>query len=81
MASRSNVNVIIGGQKFDTDHLFTVIPERYRSEFEGHSFKSMTEFSKAVMFAKCAEEARVYEVWWRVTQDERTLRNILKNGW
>lgn len=81
MANRSNVNVIINGQPFDTDHLFTVIPERYRNEFEGHSFKNMTEFSKAVMFAKSAQEARYYKAWWQVTQNENTMRNILKYGW
>ena len=81
MASNSNVNVIIDGQQFDTDHLFTVIPERYRNEFEGHSFKSMKEFSKAVMFAKCAQEARYYNTPWKVTENENTLRNILEYGW
>lgn len=81
MASRSNVNVIIGGQHFDTDHLFTVIPERYRADFEGHAFKNMTEFSKAVMFAKCAQEARYYKAWLQVTRNENTMKNILKNGW
>ena len=81
MASMSNVNVIINGQQFDTDHLFTVIPERYRSEFEGHNFKTMTEFSKAVMFAKCAQEARYYNDPRSVMENENTMRNILKNGW
>ena len=81
MSTRSNVNVIINGMDFDTDHLFTVIPERYRAEFEGHIFKNMTEFSKAVMFAKCAQEARYYEAWFDVMRNEETMRNILKNGW
>lgn len=81
MATRGNIKVIINGREFETDELFVVIPWRYRAEFEGHVFKNMTEFSKAVMFARCAEEAETYRVWHQMQRDEETMRNILANGW
>ena len=81
MESKGNVNIIINGTHFDTDTLLVSIPTKYRPEFEGRSFKNMTEFSKAIMFASCADEAFSHQAYARYMRDEQTLRNILKNGW
>ena len=81
METTGNVNVIINGTHFETEALNVTIPTKYRPEFEGHSFKTMTEFSKAIMFASCAAEAFDHQAFSRYVRDEKTLRNILKNGW
>ena len=68
---------IAGKDKTDDDFLI-VIPAQYVKQFEGHNFPSLEIFSKALMFANCANEARYYGRSWIVERDEQSLAECLK---
>ena len=71
------VNFKINGRETSDEKLLVTIPERYADLFEGYDFGSKEHFSKALMYAGCANEAFYYDRWWLVQQNERSLRNIL----
>ena len=75
---KDNVNVIINGKAYRTEDLNVTIPGRYQDRFEGHRFADMHDFSMAIMYARCAQEARYSGEPLAVMLNERTLNNFLK---
>lgn len=67
---------IAGVNKTDDDYLVS-IPSHYVDKFEGHNFPSLDIFRRALMFANCAAEARVYNRPWIQERDERSLDEVL----
>ena len=63
----------VNGDKYTDKELMLVIPYGYKHLFNGASFKSMTELSRAVSFARCAFEARMHGVPHLVRQNEKCL--------
>lgn len=48
----------IGDKDYSMDDLLVVIPEQYSEMFRKIRFNNMSEFSRALMFARCADEAK-----------------------
>lgn len=80
MFERFDEKVIhIGSKDYSMNDLIVNIPERYTEIFRCVRFENMTEFSRALMFARCAEEARDYRRGDLVQQNEVALNWFLKN--
>lgn len=46
---------VIDGLQYNERTVFRTIPDQFRELFDGHSFKNMSVFSKAVFFANCVD--------------------------
>ena len=71
----------IGNRDWTDESLMVCIPYHYADLFEGAAFKDKDHFSRALMFASCAAEARYYDRPWIVERDERSLMECLKKRW
>lgn len=69
----------IGCKDFSMNDLLVVIPERYTEIFRNVRFENMSEFSRALMFARCADEARYHKRSDWVQENEVALNWFLKN--
>ena len=77
MAYDREIHFKINGRDWTDDRLLVSIPSRYADLFEGVNFPSKDLFSRALMFANCAEEAIYYKMDWVYEQDERDLKSLL----
>lgn len=68
----------VNGREFTEDTLNIVIPQNYKSLFEGKHFRDMHHLSMALMFASCAAEARYYHKPHLLEQNEIDLKATLE---
>ena len=62
MFDRLDEKVIhIGCKDYSMNDLLVVIPDQYTYIFRDVRFENMSEFSRALMFAHCADEAKQYK--------------------
>ena len=69
----------IGDKNYSMNDLLVVIPEQYSDIFRKVRFANMGEFSRALMFARCAEEARFYNKPWLQRENEISLNWFVKH--
>ena len=69
----------IGEKDYSMNDLIVNIPERYSDIFRKVRFENMSEFSRALMFAKCAEEARDYRRTDLIMANEISLNWFVTN--
>lgn len=67
----------IDGRLTSDERMLVLIPRKYADMFDGHVFKTMHDFSMALMHASCAAEAEYYRRPWKVEEYENDLRNVL----
>lgn len=72
------IRFTISGKEWSDDRLMVDIPKHYENLFEGHDFPNEEIFSRALMFASCANEAKHNNRPWIVEQDEISLRKFLE---
>lgn len=70
----------INGKTYTDDDLLVCIPSHYKPLFEGHEFPNRELFSRALMFAGCAAEARYYNRMAACERDEAELDRVLLVG-
>lgn len=69
----------IGDKDYSMNDLLVVIPEQYSDVFRKVRFKNMSEFSKALAFARCADEAKDYRRMDLQKQNEVSLNWFVTN--
>lgn len=69
----------IGSDDYSAEELIVTIPHQYVDYFRNVRFNNMSEFSRALAFAKCAQEARFYEDASKIRQYEVSLAWFLEN--
>lgn len=71
------IKFTINGRETSDREYHVLIPFRYADLFEGHEFRSKEHFSRALMYAGCANEAFYYNRPWVMERDERSLKRLL----
>lgn len=69
----------IGSDDYSAEELIVTIPHQYVDYFKNVRFDNMTEFSRALAFAKCAQEAKYYKDASKLRQYEVSLAWFLDN--
>lgn len=69
----------IGNKDYSMEDLLVVIPEQYSDVFRNVRFENMSEFSRALMFARCADEAKDYRRPDLQRENEVSLNWFVKN--